>query len=105
MGCYFMATVVRYNDRDNPHYIRAFSNSAIFQISPHNDVVIDFIEEYVEPFLVTQRDFSDNPNIEYNHGSEEIIVIRERKCSITMSKKQALDMANWILNQYGGDTE
>ncbi|MFD0716594.1 hypothetical protein [Paenibacillus sp. GCM10027626] len=90
--------VLKFIDTRSKDYSRVYANSTLLTISPHNDVVIDFCEETLQPFLITEQILGGNINevLKYSHDPREVIVEREKKFSVTMNKERALQMAHWI---------
>ncbi len=91
-----MASYIRYTDKDSPDYKRTLATSAVIYFQPADNISIDFCEEYFVPFVVTKRNMYDDV-VEYSHDQEELQVTRERKVSVVMNKKQAVEMAIWIM--------
>ncbi|WP_338841993.1 hypothetical protein [Paenibacillus glucanolyticus] len=101
--------VIRYIDTESKDYVRAYANTTITTLSPYNDVVIDFCEETLMPYLIVERRL--NPNVKsdvlFSHEENEIMVERQKKFSVTMNQSQALKLAEWIFEncQEDGDRE
>ena len=103
-----MERVLRYIDTKSKDYSRAFSNSTIVTSGPFGEIVVDFCEETLVPFLPVEQDLAaDNETTRFTHEPDVIVVERERKFSVTMTKEQALKMADWIYAHCGraGDNE
>ncbi|GAX90440.1 hypothetical protein [Effusibacillus lacus] len=91
-----------YHNKDSDKYLRVFANLSFVQHTPQSEIVIDFYEEYIEPFMVTEKIYyEETEQTEYNRPSDRVDIHRERKCTVTMSKEQAVNMAKWILANYG----
>jgi hypothetical protein len=73
-----MARLIRYIDTNNSEYIRTFATTATINIHPHNNVYIDFSEEYFNPLVVQERSLGDDEHIIHSHDPEVIEIIRER---------------------------
>jgi hypothetical protein len=91
--------LLKYIDTNSKDYVRAYANTTLATISPYYDVVIDFCEETLKPFLVVERPIEDyeSDDIVFSHSINEVLVEREKKFSVTMNKKQALMLADWII--------
>lgn len=97
-------TIVEFTDKDSPHYIRTFANSVVFENSPFRDVILEFVEEYIVAPQVTRRILGDDGESEMTHHWNVVKVVREKKCSVTMSSENAIKLANLILQKLqGGD--
>jgi hypothetical protein len=93
-----MDRIIKYIDRDNLDYKRTFATTASINIHPHDNVSIDFSEEFFNPVVVIERGLTDEDHLVHSRDRNLLEVIRERKCSVVMNKKQALNMAQWILD-------
>ncbi|MEW4370568.1 hypothetical protein [Paenibacillus kandeliae] len=98
----------RYKDFKSENYASFYSNASLTSISPRGEIAIDFYEEKYDPFLITEQVFDENNQVtstEYSRDIHEIVIERERKCSVTLNKQQALELAEWIINNFGDDGE
>lgn len=92
--------VLIYLDRENKEFNRSFSNAVLLSQSPQGEVTLDFCEEYIQPRVLTKQSLSNPDQSEFNFGLDEFYVTREKKCSITMNKQVAIDLARRILQTY-----
>lgn len=92
-----------YKIKESSAYIRTYSNATFVTHNPNDDIVIDFYEEYVEPEMIVVEYLDHSAEDQLNYPEEEIQINREKRCSITMNKNQALKLAQLILERYGGD--
>jgi hypothetical protein len=92
-----------YEDKESKEYIRAFATTTLINPNGFDGLVIDFCEEYIKPLIVVmqQNDFEKK----YSHNPDDLIVIREKKCSVTLNKDTALKLADWIKEHYGINKE
>lgn len=93
-----MLKKIKFHNNDAKEYLRTYANTAFVQSSPSSNLVIDFYEEYVEPTLIMEQNFEENEVI-YNNESDIIEVQRVRKCSVVVSREQALKLAKLILEE------
>lgn len=96
---------VIYVDKESKEYVRSFSTTAVINANPNKNVVVDFYEEYLQPYLLVKQEFEDSGEKLHTHDEEEIIINREKKVSVVMTKETALRMAEYILHQYGEGDE
>lgn len=95
-------TIIEFIDKESPNFTRTFANSVIFENSPYRDVVLDFVEEYIVAPQVARQELGDGSEVEMTHPWNIVKVVRERKCSITMSSENAINLANLILEKLQG---
>lgn len=96
--------VIKYIDVKSKDYSRVFSNTTFTALGPYGDVTIDFCEEAALPLSISERPLKYGAGeVKFSHDPNEILVEREKKVSVTMSKDQALDLARWIMDNCQGD--
>lgn len=47
-------TYIKYIDSKSKDYTRAYANTTFSALNPYGDVVIDFCEEAVKPFVIVE---------------------------------------------------
>ncbi|KAA2301073.1 hypothetical protein FY526_26880, partial [Clostridioides difficile] len=81
--------IIRYIDIESEGYKRAYANTTLTTSSPSGDIVIDFCEESLKPYLVVERpvgDIFDENEILFNRPRNVLEIEREMKFSVTMGK-------------------
>jgi hypothetical protein len=97
-----MVKLISYSYKDSPHYSRNYVTTSRFNLNGNRDLVIDFVEEYLDPSLVIRHELDDGrTNSYYTQGPDEIRLIQERKCTVVMRVDQAVELARRILDTYG----
>lgn len=89
-----------FRDEESKDYVRVYSNNAYVQPAPRAEgILIDFYEEYPVPVLINEQLIDEEGEVEnkYNDIPNEILVHRERKCSVVLTKDQALKIVDIIL--------
>lgn len=91
--------VVYRNEKDS-HFHRTYSNTAFVQPSPRNDIVVEFFEEFIEPVMIEQHWLNTDPPLEQYSSDDpsEVRVTRSFKCSVTMSREVAVELAKLIFS-------
>jgi len=88
-----------YKDRESRDYNRFYATSTVLGGSPRDNLVMDFYEEYISSRMLQNLDFETNMGA-YNQEKDDVVVIREKKASILMTRQAALDLARSILDNY-----
>ncbi|MEI7028113.1 hypothetical protein [Paenibacillus sp. y28] len=86
-----------YEDKESKDYSRSLVTTSIMNLNTVGDVVFDFYEEYVKPRVSTK--ITDD-STEFSQKENEVVIIREKKTTVVMSKETALQMADWIISHY-----
>lgn len=94
-----MARKLIYQDNISKDYGRYFSTTTVLSENPNDSIVLDFYEEYMSQSMVVEVDLESN-NLLYNHNEDNIVVNREKKVTVLMTRKNAINLARMILENY-----
>lgn len=97
-----MKSRIIYTNRESADYRRNFATITVISGSPQDTIVLDFYEEYMNTRLPSEIDLDSGERI-YENEENVIIVVREKKSTIMMSRQAALELASNILDDYGDD--
>ncbi|SIS88139.1 hypothetical protein SAMN05421799_10618 [Alicyclobacillus vulcanalis] len=90
---------IRYENKQSESFRRVYANAAFVQPNPYNDIVISFCEEFIPPNVMSSQIFTDNVwYSEYEKKDpNELTVVREFNCSVTIPRDVAIELARLIL--------
>lgn len=59
---------ILYVDKENKEFMRTFATTTVINANPNQNVVVDFYEEYLQPFLVVEENLDNNAEDVYSHN-------------------------------------